>query len=325
MLVPNGATPTSPSESYDDFATALHHRRLAAGAPSYTELAHRITENRVARGLTPAAARVARSSIYDVFRLGRTRVNLDLVDEIVRALGADESEVAQWRRRALTVLKHRVSGEAAERSTSAPPPDPTGLVRLMTVVLCIAAVGVSLMLNFTVGVFEVPLYLDMVGTAFISFTLGPWAGATVGVSTTLMGNLMDGDFSGWWFSLVQVTGAIIWGYGLRGWFGRAPWRFFALNVVVAAACSFVAVPIILFAFGGAGLLPGGDSLAQVAMQLGTGLIGAVFSVNMVTSIIDKLLSGFLALMLLHMVHRYGFPLAEPVRDRLDLLSVGRSR
>lgn len=329
MLFEKGATPTSPSESYDDFATALQQRRLAAGAPSYSELAHRIAQNRMARGLTPAAARVARSSVYDVFRLGRTRVNLELVDEIIRALDADESEVARWHQRALGALNGRVNARTgrggATPPSSASRPDPTSLVKLATVVLCIAAVGVNLMLNFTVGVFEVPLYLDMVGTAFVSFAVGPWAGAAVGVATNMIGNLMAADFSGWWFSLVQVAGAVIWGYGLRGWFGRAPWRFFVLNVTVAVACSFVAVLIILFAFGGAGLLPGGDSLAQVALQLGAGLVGAVFSVNMVTSIIDKLLSGYLALILLSMVHQYGFPLTETVRDRLDSLSVGRLR
>src|SRR5690606_9296153 len=151
-----------------------------------------------------------------VFRLGRKRVNLELVEEIVRALNQDEQDVERWRQRALTILNDSVkpAGNRAER-WSRPPligPEQTGLLALFTVVLCVAAVGLSLIMNFSIGVFEVPLYLDMVGTAFISFAFGPWVGAAVGASTTLLGNLMDGDFSGWWFSLVQVTGAVIWGY-----------------------------------------------------------------------------------------------------------------
>lgn len=327
MAYDNPATMESPGESYDEFATALQRLRLDAGAPSYSELADRITQRRMDRGVAPAAARVARSSVYDVFRLGRKRVNLELVEDIVRALNRDEREVEWWRERAVATLSDSVK-PAGYRSERAPRgdlllPDQRGLLTLFTGVLFVAAVGLSLMLNFSVSVLALPLYLDMVGTAFISFAFGPWAGIAVGVSTNMVGNLMNGDFSGWWFSLVQITGAVLWGVGLRRWFGRKPWRFFLLNVLVAVACSLVAVPIILYAFGGAALLPGGTSLAQSIMELGAGLAGAVFSVNMLTSIVDKLISGYLALVFLRILQRYGFPLPEPVRDCLDLLFARR--
>lgn len=323
MVVENPTTMESSGESYDEFANALQQLRLRMGAPSYTELAERITQSRESRGFAPAAARVARSSVYDVFRMGRKRVNLALVDDIVRALGQDEHEVERWHERALATLSDTVK-PARDRTARAARDDvfrsdDTGLRVLFTVVLCVAAVGLSLILNFSVSVFALPLYLDMVGTAFVTFAFGPWVGIAVGVSTTMTGNLMNGDFSGWWFSLVQITGAVIWGLGFRGWFGRKPWRFLLLNVLVAVACSLVAVPIILFALDGNALLPGGASLAQLALELGLGLAGAVFSVNMLTSIIDKLISGYLALLFVHVLNRFGFPLADTVRDRLGSL------
>lgn len=322
MAYDNPAMMESQGESYDDFAKALHNLRIEAGAPSYAELADRITQHRIERGIAPAAARVARSSVYDVFRQGRKRVNLELVEDIVRALNRDESEVEHWRERAVATLSDSVkpAGYRPERGRrELIHPDQRGLLNFFTAVMFVAAVGLSLMLNFSVSVFALPLYLDMVGTAFISFAFGPWAGIAVGVSTNMVGNLMNGDFSGWWFSLVQITGAVLWGVGLRRWFGRRRWRFFLLNVLVAGACSLVAVPIILYAFGGAALLPGGTSLAQSIMELGAGLAGAVFSVNMLTSILDKLISGYLALVLLRLLQTNGFPLPEPVRDCLDLL------
>lgn len=322
MAYDNPAMTESQGESYDDFAKALHNLRIEAGAPSYAELADRITQRRIERGIAPAAARVARSSVYDVFRQGRKRVNLELVEDIVRALNRDESEVEHWRERAVATLSDTVkpAGYRPERGRrELIHPDQRGLLNFFTAVMFVAAVGLSLMLNFSVSVFALPLYLDMVGTAFISFAFGPWAGIAVGVSTNMVGNLMNGDFSGWWFSLVQITGAVLWGVGLRRWFGRRRWRFFLLNVLVAVACSLVAVPIILYAFGGAALLPGGTSLAQSIMELGAGLAGAVFSVNMLTSILDKLISGYLALVLLRLLQTNGFPLPEPVRDCLDLL------
>jgi len=327
MTYDNSATKESPGESYDEFANALQRLRLEAGAPSYTELADRITLNRESRGLAPAAARVARSSVYDVFRLGRKRVNLELVEDIARALNQDEREVENWRKRAAATISESVK-PAGNRAARRPrsqliQPEESGLIALFTAVLCVASVGLSLILNFSVSVFAVPLYLDMTGTAFVSFAFGPWAGIAVGVSTTLFGMVMDGDFSGWLFSLVQVTGAVLWGFGFRRWFGQKPWRFLLLNLLVAVACSIVAVPIILYALGGTALLPGGTSLAQTIMELGAGLAGAVLSVNMLTSIADKLISGYLALVLLRVLRRYGFPLSEAVRVRLDMLSLRR--
>src|SRR5690606_29812018 len=88
---------------------------------------------------------------------------------------------------------------------------------------------------------------------------------------------------------------------------------------VATWFATIAVPIILFAFDGAALLPGGAPPAQLALELGAGLAGAVFSVNMLTSIADKLISGYLALLFVHVLNRFGFPLADTVRDRLGSL------
>ncbi len=308
MTIDNSATKESSRESYDDFASALQRLRLEAGPISYTELADRITQNRESQGMTPAMARVAKSSVYDVFRPGRKRVNPELVEEITRALGQEEHEVRAWRQRALAARDDSVKPTPRSPFIGA---EANGLLTLLAVVLCVAVVGLNHALNFSVSALHVPLYLDMVGTAFAAFAFGPWAGAAVGIGTNLVGNFMNGDFSGWWFALVQVAGAVVWGYGFRRWFGRGPWRFFLLNVLVAVVCSLVAVPIILFAFTGTELLHGAAALAKVAQELGAGLAGAVFSVNMLTSLADKLISGYLAFCLLRFLKRRGFPLAEP--------------
>ncbi len=310
----------SSVESYDDFASALQRLRVQAGAPSYTELATRIAQNREARGVAPAAARVARSSVYDVFRPGRKRLNAELVEEIVHALGRSHDEATAWRLRALAARDDSVRPhDDRANSTLLIGADARGLLPLFSVVLCVAVMGLNHALNFSVSALHVPVYLDMVGTAFASFAFGPWVGAAVGVGTNLVGNLMNGDFSGWWFALVQIAGAVVWGYGFRRWFGRGPWRFFLLNVLVAVVCSLVAVPIILFAFDGTEQLVGAAALAGLVQELGAGVAGAVFSVNMLTSLADKLISGYLALLLLWLLMRYGFPFAEPVRVRLGLV------
>src|SRR5688572_11142418 len=147
----------SSESSFDGIARELQRMRLDAGAVSYTELARRITQLRESRGMSEAAAKVARSSVYDVFRPGRKRVNAELVGEIVLALGRGEGEATAWRLRT-----------AAAREEDVQPPDyrpgagRTGRNAGLVVVLCVAAVGLSQFMNFSASSLHLPLYLDMV-------------------------------------------------------------------------------------------------------------------------------------------------------------------
>ncbi|MBX9717713.1 MAG: hypothetical protein K2X36_02595, partial [Microbacteriaceae bacterium] len=282
--------------SLDDLANDLQRLRAEAGGVSYSELATRITRNRESRNMVPAAARTPRSSVYDVFRLGRKRVSVELVEEIVRALDCDDDSTTRWRARAIAA--NAASADSLVRTSFRP------AERAIVVVLCVAAVGVNLIANFTVSSLNLLLYLDMLGTAVASFAFGPWVGAAVGISTTLANNAMKADFTEWGFSLVQIVGAVLWGYGLRAWFGRGRIAFFALNVVVAVACSLVAVTVILVLLDGVSTLESAAELAGSAQALGTSLAASVLSVNMLTSLADKLISGYLALVIVWLLGHY---------------------
>jgi len=314
MTAVDPSTSNYSGHGLDELARDLQQLRLEAGAISYAELATRITQLRESRGMSHAAAKVARSSVYDVFRPGRKRVNAELVGEIVRALGGGEEDVAAWQLRTAAAR-----GEAVQPHGRVVGGKPSRNVAL-AFLLCVAAVGLSQFLNFSVTALQVPIYLDMVGTALAAFAFGPWVGAAVGVATNLTGNLMHGDFSGWGFAFVQIAGAVVWGYGFRRWFGRSRLRFLLLNVVTAVVCSVVAVAVIQIFFGGVTNLSSVAALESAAAQLGTGLWGALFSVNMLTSLADKLISGYLALLGVWALAHYGFSLAETVRVRLGMVT-----
>src|SRR5690606_11926274 len=96
-------SPTPQISEADVLVSELHTLRASAGNISYAEITQRISADRVAAGLSPAAAQIARSTVYDAFRLGRKRVNTELVIEIVRALGVGEAEVNAWRARCAAV------------------------------------------------------------------------------------------------------------------------------------------------------------------------------------------------------------------------------
>lgn len=82
-------------ETWDDVAAWLRERRAAQGLPSYRTLLRRVRELRVARGQSPQEV-PGRATIYDCFRDGRRRMDLELLADLGRALGLDEEEVREW-------------------------------------------------------------------------------------------------------------------------------------------------------------------------------------------------------------------------------------
>ena len=97
-----------------------------------------------------------------------------------------------------------------------------------------------------------------------------------------------------WFGLANGAGALVWGYGVRRGMGRTILRYVVINVAVAFAVTAVATNVLLFAFHGyTGHAT--DSLVHSLADRGHSLLVSIFSTNLLTSLQDKLLSGFLAL------------------------------
>lgn len=262
-----------------------------AGEPSYAEIARRIAEQRELAGLPSHAARVARTTVYDVFRTGRTRLNVDLVREVVRALDGDGRLVDSW---------------LEDPAPAAPEPEAGSSLVLLLMAACV-------LVNFggrvAVDLLGLPVYLDMAGTAVAAIALGPWRGAAVGATTNLLGTFSSGPDS-IPFALVNVVGALIWGYGVRHGLGRTLPRFLALNALVALACSVVAVPVLLVLLGGS-TGHGEDAITSTFVELSAAATVATGLSNLLVSLGDKLISGFVALVVVSMLPpalRRGVPL-----------------
>lgn len=144
------------------------------------------------------------------------------------------------------------------------------------------------------GALNLPTFLDMIGTCVSAIVLGPWWGAVVGVITNVGGSLINGPI-GIPFALVNVAGALVWGYGVRSWgLGGSTIRYFFLNVLVSLAVSAVAAPIVVFVFGGA-TGHSSDAITAAFAQAGQDLITAVFASNVIVSLADKIISGYVGL------------------------------
>jgi energy-coupling factor transport system substrate-specific component len=161
----------------------------------------------------------------------------------------------------------------------------------------VAVIPVAAALNIVGGyintVLKLPIFLDMIGTMVTAVILGPWWGALVGAITNIVNSFISGPIS-LPFAVVNVVGALVWGYAnMWGWMKKS-WSFFLVNVLVATVCSIFAVPIYVFIFGGAtGHFA--DVMTAAFLAMGQNLIVSVFSSNILVSLADKIISGFVGL------------------------------
>ena len=112
------------AEKLDDLVDRLRALKVWAGDPSYEWITGRVnaawtTAGRLSGELT------GKSTVADCFRLGRRRVNVDLVVAIVQTLHPDAGYVTQWRQ-TLRVLTSETQAAAQVRVQDALPPELPG-------------------------------------------------------------------------------------------------------------------------------------------------------------------------------------------------------
>ena len=299
---PSSGDGSGEADSLDRIAADLRVRKERSGR-SYADIARRIAELRIDRGVAASAAQPPRSTISDAFRDGRTWIDPVLLGDIERALGGDEDEAAAWVARSSAVRRggHRPPARRktpVEPSILTPPFDPVpARLGLLKPAMLVGAVALNLLGILVVQTLHLPLFLDMIGTAVVAMALGPWHGAGVAVVSNLLGFTV-GVPDAMPFALVNLVGALVWGYGVRrARMGDDIRRFFGLNLLAAVACSLVGAPLNVLLFGGVSG-HGFDTVTSSFETMGVPLIAATFSSNLLTSVFDKTLVGFLALMVI---------------------------
>jgi energy-coupling factor transport system substrate-specific component len=168
----------------------------------------------------------------------------------------------------------------------------------LVVALVPAAAALNIVGSTINTALKLPIFLDMIGTCVAAIVLGPWWGALVGVITNVGGSLINGPI-GIPFALANVAGALVWGYGVRSWgMGRNNVTYFILNILVSLAVTAAAAPIVIFVFGGA-TGHSSDALTAAFAQAGQDLITAVFASNIIVSLADKIIAGYVALAIIN--------------------------
>nr|MDT0660616.1 tetratricopeptide repeat protein [Micromonospora sp. DSM 115978] len=93
----------SPARTLDELIERLRLLKIWAGDPSYETIKDRINAARD-DPLRPASELVRKNTVADCFKVGRRRVNTDLVAAVVQALHPDPGYVGQWRQMLRVVL-----------------------------------------------------------------------------------------------------------------------------------------------------------------------------------------------------------------------------
>jgi energy-coupling factor transport system substrate-specific component len=156
-----------------------------------------------------------------------------------------------------------------------------------------AAVALNIVGSYINTALKLPTFLDMIGTAVVAITIGPWWGALAGALTNTINGFISSPIS-LPFAACNVIGALVWGYGVRLGMGKTLVRYFILSLLVALAVTLMAVPIYVFLFGGAtGHFS--DMMTAAFVGMGQNLIVSVFSSNIIVSLADKIIASFVAL------------------------------
>ena len=90
-----------------------------------------------------------------------------------------------------------------------------------------AAVALNVVGSFINHTLKLPMFLDMIGTAVVAITIGPWWGVLAGIMTNTTLGFLTGPIS-LPFAACNAVGALVWGYGVRWGFGKTFPRFFLL-------------------------------------------------------------------------------------------------
>lgn len=162
--------------------------------------------------------------------------------------------------------------------------------------MAILLIPVAVAINFTgfgiVKVLQLPIFLDSIGTVFISLIAGPW----IGITTAVITSLITGSFSPEYFAFMPVSIIMALCMGILA-------RFKFKNIIIKTIlCAFslvaiailVSAPIIVYVYGGN---TGNTTAGITAFFLATGsnIWNAVFSTNLITETTDKIITAIVAM------------------------------
>ena len=162
---------------------------------------------------------------------------------------------------------------------------------LMVILLIPVAIAINIVGGQLTSLLKIPVDLDMIGVILVGMLAGPIPAAVTGVLTNLINGIFDPTLIPYAICafFIGLAAGLLAKYNMT----NKIWKLAVSGVIIALVATVTATPITVFFFGGS--TGGGASmLAAGLMATGQKILQAVLSVYIVTETIGKMLSVFVA-------------------------------
>lgn len=169
---------------------------------------------------------------------------------------------------------------------------------LMVILLIPIAIAINIVGGQMTSILKIPVDLDMIGVILVGALAGPIPAAVTGVLTNLINGIMDPSWIPYAFCsfFIGIASGLLSKYNMM----NKIWKMAVSGVVIALVATVTATPITVFFFGGS-TGGGGSMIAAGLMATGVQIVQAVFSVYIVTECIGKLISVFVAYIIIRVL------------------------
>lgn len=165
--------------------------------------------------------------------------------------------------------------------------DTTKLVRISL------AVVLNYVGSYLALILRLPIYLDMVGTIFISFIYGVKYGILTGFVTGLLAGITFDIYSLYFIPVQVIVGLIVGVYSKYDYFTLGLFKKIILLIFLSIASSLTGSIISAYVFEGI-TSSSSTYLVQIISNLGISKVKSIFIVQILTDSIDKLVSILLS-------------------------------
>ena len=169
---------------------------------------------------------------------------------------------------------------------------------LMVILLIPVAIAINIVGGQMTSMLKIPVDLDMIGVLLVGALAGPIPAALTGVLTNLINGIMDPSWHPYAFCsfFIGISAGLLSKYNMM----NKIWKLAVSGIIIALVATVTATPITVFFFGGA--TGGGASMiAAGLMATGKQILEAVLSVYIVTETIGKMISIFVAYVIIKVI------------------------
>jgi energy-coupling factor transport system substrate-specific component len=172
---------------------------------------------------------------------------------------------------------------------------------LLSIMIIPIGIALNVVGDQLVAILKLPIYLDVLGTVLTGMLTGPWVAALTGFLTNLITGIIRNPTL-IPYGIVNAAVGLVAGFCSRRYWFTKDWRFWALTMfLMTIITNLTASPITVFFFSGINGNGGTSLLTAGLIASGQGIWKSVLSVDLPFTLIDRIISFFVSLMIIRVI------------------------